>query len=101
MLFSKGKKEKEQLNLKVTTLEERLSVATNFLEKISSGDFKTVLPLLESQKEKSGNFYQTLQQVSVRLSQYAQEEAERKWMADGMTKFMSILGGSNRNSEHF
>jgi PAS domain S-box-containing protein len=102
MIFQKGKKEKEILHSKVENLQERLTVATNFLEKISSGDFNAALPLLASQKEKNGDtFYTTLQQVSQRLSQYAREEAERKWVSDGMTQFMNVIGGSNRNKEDF
>ncbi len=100
MLFSSGKREKD-LELKVKSLEERLFITSNFLAKISSGDFNAVKPLLESQREKQGEtFYKTLQQVSDRLTQYAQEEAERKWVADGMTQFMTIIGG-NRNKDDF
>jgi PAS domain S-box-containing protein len=99
MMFYKSKKENQVLHSKIAILEERLTVATNFLEKISSGDFQTVLPV---QKGKSGDgFYSTLQQVSERLTQYGREEAERKWISEGMTQFMTIIGGSNQNKSGF
>jgi PAS domain S-box-containing protein len=77
-------------------------MATNFLEKISSGDFNTVLPFLEQQKTLEGeNFYTMLKLVSERLTLYANQEAERKWIAEGMSMFMSILGGSKGSNADF
>jgi PAS domain S-box-containing protein len=101
-MFNRGKKEKQKLHSRIEALEQRLTVATNFLEKISNGDFNTALPLLAAQKQQSGDtFYTTLQQVSHRLTQYAHEEAERKWVSDGMNQFMNIIGESNRDKGDF
>lgn len=102
MIFNKGKKEKQALHSKIGILEQRLEVATNFLQKISGGDFNSVVPFLAAQKEINGDsLYTTLQQVSERLTEHEQAEAERKWVSEGMTQFMNIIGRSNRNNSDF
>lgn len=105
MTFIGGKLKRKNIEMerRIKILEARLTIATNCLEKISEGNFELGLENVKDQgaDEESKNFIQMLSKMNDRLTGYSEKERERMWIAEGMTKFMSLAQGDNRGRSDF
>jgi methyl-accepting chemotaxis protein len=95
--------EKNRLKNLVNTLQQRLNLATHSLEKISDGSFNLDIPHADEKvlDDSGKSFYHTLGLVKGKLSEYAQQEHERKWIAEGMNQFMMLMSGNERSKADF
>jgi PAS domain S-box-containing protein len=93
----------ERLSKRIAILQERLDLATRSLEKISGGSFELELPPYAADllDDNGKVFYQTLQSVKEKLTEYAIREYEQKWIAEGMNQFMKVMTGNDRTSDDF
>jgi len=90
-LFSSGKS-KKQLVKKITLLEQRLQVAIDCLDQISQGNLRLSFNSNVDDEDGVGKkFFDTLEKTKHRLAQYSDSELERKWVAEGMEKFISLI----------
>jgi PAS domain S-box-containing protein len=82
------------------SLQERLTIATTTLERISEGKFDIHVPGTSNDQD-SKAFLNLLNSVKERLSDFANKESERKWIADGTSEFISLTAGDNRERKDF
>jgi PAS domain S-box-containing protein len=102
MIFSKRNHQLKEFQQKISALEERLLLATQCLEKISNGSFDVEVEDTLKQKDEAGkNFMATLQRLSGKLKEYSEKEDERKWIAEGVSKFMDLTRSNNQTSDEF
>lgn len=91
------------LQEKINTLENRLEAATILLEGIAEGNFIRIDEVLQKHNAdaKSIAFFDTLQRISHTFLAYREAEQQRKWVSEGMSKFMTIIGGSTTDNHQF
>jgi PAS domain S-box-containing protein len=101
MLF-KNTFNKNVLLKKVSTLEQRLKVATNYLKKISEGDSTlSVSETSDHDDAENKKFIETLKKTEARLTEYTKRDRERIWIAEGMTKFMEVIQGDRTQADFY
>lgn len=102
MFFITSRSKRKALLAKVSTLEKRLAIATQYLTNISNGDHTLTLPEIENSEDAEGNhFNATLLKTQQRLAEYSKRDRERAWIADGMTKFMEIIQGDRTHPDFY
>lgn len=97
------KRKNIELTNRIMALEARLQVATNCLERISEGNFNLSVDVfsLDTASEENQRFTVMLSKMSDQLKRYAEKEYERIWIAEGISKFMSLVQGENRGRTDF
>lgn len=102
MLFTHTLTSSKNLREKIITLENRLRIATDFLAKVAEGD--EALAQFEINKTtvdpNEKIFLERLISTKEKLALYSQQERERIWAAEGMTRFMEVVQG-DRNAADF
>jgi PAS domain S-box-containing protein len=102
MLFTKNPKKKRALLERITTLEERLKIATDYLKKISEGNHAFTLPVATGQEDEDNKLFRdTLYKTQTRITEYTHQDRERAWIAEGMTKFMEIIQGDRTQADFY
>jgi PAS domain S-box-containing protein len=103
LLFNK-KSSHIQNNLlyKVADLEERLTLASACLEKISKGDFDLKLNgALKHSNGEGQNLIDLLKRTNSKLSEYSLKENQRHWISEGVSKFMDLTRGDSSAQSDF
>lgn len=103
MIFFKRRLRRSLEQTRIKLLEQRLAVATKCLEKISEGNFEIALDdtLLNDQTEENLHFSDILKRTRNKLVEYSRGDQQRMWVAQGVSKFMELIGGENSNREDF
>lgn len=103
MFFSKASRShRKTLLAKVSTLEKRLMIATQYLTNISNGDHTLTLTNSENVEDpEEKQFHATLLKTQQRLAEYNQRDREQAWVAEGMTKFMEIIQGDRTHKDFY
>jgi len=102
MIFSsnKTKKQNEELKTTLKSFEHKLDLATTCLEKISAGDFEFNLSTADNANEDM-SFINMLSSVRSKMLEYAQRDQQRLWAAEGLSQFMNLTSGNNRENLAF
>jgi PAS domain S-box-containing protein len=91
MLFKTGLRQKEILENRIKVLEERLTIATDCLQKISHGNLDVQLLQGNKQEDQEGkDFVSMLEKMQSKMREYSALEKERSWVSEGLTKFMGL-----------
>ncbi len=103
LIGMKLKQKNLELANRVKALETRLQIATNCLERISEGNFNLAVDTLslDTTSSEDKSFALMLSKMSDQLARYSEKEYQRIWMAEGISKFMSLVQGDNRDRTDF
>jgi hypothetical protein len=101
-LFRKSATSRMNLHAKSQILENRLSIATGYLEKIAEGNFTLDLRHDDHlQDDAAASFNNTLIRLRDKLLQYAEKDQQRLWAAEGLSKFMNLIKGDTHAQTNF
>jgi PAS domain S-box-containing protein len=103
MLFKRLARKSKSLKEKIERLENRLKIATTYLNKVSEGrhDQLDLSAHLATQTDDEGKVFQSvLLKTKEKLTEYSRKEQERIWVAEGMAKFMEVIQG-DRTRQNF
>jgi PAS domain S-box-containing protein len=100
MLFNNSTGNRKALLNKISELENRLQLTTNYLNKITEGKHDTDIVKLQSTDDETKAIQALILKTQEKLTEYSKQEQERMWMAEGMAKFMEVIQG-DRTRENF
>jgi len=103
MLFTRTKTSRKILDEKISKLENRLRIATEFLVKVAEGDQALMSYEIKSETNDPDEkmFVDRLIKTKEKLSAYSQQERERVWVAEGMSKFMEVIQGDRSAADFY
>lgn len=101
-LFFKRKSPLQNLCEEAKHLKSKLDIATTCLEQISTGNFNFDFKLSpEGNNNGTNRFDKILISVSEELRRYAAKDAQGRWAAEGLSKFMNLLKGDTGTQKDF
>jgi methyl-accepting chemotaxis protein len=92
---SKKKQVYNELNQKFNKLSEELNLATEFIEKITSGNLDK--SLAEMKFTEAQKLSQALQSMQNQLNTFSEAEKQRNWTIEGQAKFGELLRTYNQD----
>jgi PAS domain S-box-containing protein len=81
----KWKKKKDELEKKIQILENKLKKASLSIKSISKGNFEL------KEDEKGDEVLNSLKELSDQMKEYDVQEKQRRWISEGMVRFVDIL----------
>lgn len=80
---------------KLNDISEETSIATEFVKQIEQGNLEATI----SKQNASTELIQSLVTMRDQMKRFAIEEAERRWVNEGLAKFVEVLRTGNNNLE--
>jgi methyl-accepting chemotaxis protein len=88
----------QQSQQKINLLEQEISLATDFIQHIESGNLDYELKVGDNElSTEAGTLGGALVSMRDQMKKIAESEQERKWATEGLAKFVDILRASNED----